>query len=157
MGAIADPYDAAANPDFRAALVAYWLRHPALVAISPAPYADEAGDEPEDERPYCVLSQVSAVDSERGSRRRAYRQDIVYQFAVYHPDQDRAVDLGLALVAALDPIEDMPLRFANGYQRAWFHQTERLLKVPAYAGSGALTIWQQAHLYKATLGRYRRR
>lgn len=151
-----DPYSPDDNATFRMALIAYWQSSPGLVAISGAPYADRAPAGLPEDASYCVLSQVSATDSERGSRGRAFRQDIYYQFAVYHRDQAQAILSGEAMASILDRIQDFPLRFASGYQRGWWHQSERLMEVPEVIKAGARTIWQQSHIYKATLGRGRR-
>src|SRR5689334_3291155 len=125
-----DPYSATANRTFRAALVAYWQATPALVAISPAPYADRAPPGLPDGASYCLLSEISSRGSERGTRGRAFRQDVLYQFAVYHREQAEAIARGLTMTAWLDKIQDNPLQFAEGYQRAWWWQAERLLLVP---------------------------
>lgn len=148
-----DPYDAASNPDFLSALVAYWLTTPGLVVVSPAPYADLAptGAVP----PYCVLSEVSSTIGGRGSKTTSYWEETFYQFAVYHYDQDVAVSLGHAMVDLLDPIQDRKLQFANGKQQTWFRQAPRLMEVPEVNKGGARTIWQQAHTYKVSIGRRR--
>jgi hypothetical protein len=150
-----DPYDANDNPDFLSALVAYWIITPGLVAISPFPYADEGPDQVEEDASFVVLSQVASRISGRGSKKRAYFQETFYQFAVYHPDQDTAADLGLKMIALLDTIQDRPLAFAAGVQRSWFRAGERLMKVPGVGEGRALTVWQQAHIYRARILRYR--
>jgi hypothetical protein len=148
-----DPYDPIANPNFLAALVAYWLATPGLLAVSPAPYGDQAPMEVDP--PYCVLSETATTLGGRGSKTRSYWEETFYQFAVYHHDQAQAVLLGLAMVDLLDPIQDRKLRFANGYQQTWFRESARLLEVPEVNKAGARTIWQQAHTYKLSVGRLR--
>ncbi len=148
-----DPYDAVGNPNFRSALVAYWLSRAELVAISRAPYADEAPTGVV--APYCVLSQVATSTGGRGSAAHAYWETTFYQFAIYSYDQTIAASLGETMVRNLDGIEDYPLRFANGYQMSWFREGEQMMKIPEVAKAGSRTIWQQSHTYRAMIGRHR--
>ena len=150
-----DPYVASDNPDFLSALIAYWLITPGLVAISPTAYADEGPDWIEEDASFVVLSQVASRIGGRGSKKAAYWEEIFYQFAVYDADQDTAVTLGNQMAALLDPIEDRPVQFTNGKLMSWFRTGGRTLKVPGAGGKSALTVWQQSHIYRARILRYR--
>lgn len=148
-----DPYDPDANPNLWAALVSFWLATPELVAISRAPFADEAptGVIP----PYCVLSETSATLDGRGSKAISYREETLYQFAIYEYDQVRAAGLGRTMIGHLDGIHDRPVRFADGYLKSWFRTSPRMMKVPEVNRAGSRTIWQQAHTYRAVINRLR--
>ena len=139
-----DPYDASANPDFLSALVAYWLSKPALVAISRAPYAEEAsfGVEP----PYCVLTIPRTIKISQDTRRNRHVQSMV-QFAIFDRDQDVAADLGQRMIALLEDVHDHKPQFANGYLMAWDWTDENLMEVPEVGKPN--TIWRQTHIYTA--------
>jgi hypothetical protein len=143
-----DPYDPEANPDFRSAIVALWLSTPELVEISRAPYADEAsiGVLP----PYCVLRVPTTrlVQRDTGGDRHVQS---TYQFAIYHPDQDIAADLGMIMTAILDGAHRTRPRFGDGYLMAWEWTGETLDEIPEASSGGQRSIWRQTHTYVADI------
>lgn len=143
-----NPYNAAANPDFLSALVAYWLITPGLVAISKAPWPDVAPLRIDP--PYCVLTVPPAKVVNQDTRREKQVQ-APYQFAVYNYDQSAAAALGRQMTALLDPLHDTKPRFANGYLMYWDWIGESLIEVPEVNKGGARTIWRQMHTYVADI------
>jgi hypothetical protein len=152
----AEEFNQFSDPDltgrtFLATLIANWLDYPQLIAISPQLYADEA---PEENLPsYVVLSLVASNDRGRNTGR-GYWKEAFYQFAVYANTKVLANTLGIEMCLYLDRLQDVKPVLSEGYLMSWFHAGERSLKVPGRGKAGKF-VWQEAHTYKAEIGKYR--
>ena len=141
-----------AAADFLAALAARWASSSDFAGLPPAYYGSAPAKV---DPPYITIAQVSGKTGGRATGSKAYWEDKIFRFSVWHPNEDQAVSIGEQMIAALDPILDVPLSFANGYQMTFYRTGDDLIKPPSIAKPGTL-LYQQTYLYRVRIGRERR-